>query len=204
MQSKLERIYLAGPEVFLPDAEAIGEAKKSICRDYGCEGVFPIDVKIDLSGCSREEAGFRISAFNEELIRGCGNLIANLTPFRGISADVGTVYEMGLATGLNKRVFAYTNITADFTSRTLTYLGLQPKRDTRGRLRDNSGMAIEEWGLRDNLMLEGALRLNGGELIARAAPAGELYTNLEAFRQCVARIATAIAEARFAPSPVGR
>ena len=29
------RAYLAGPEVFLPDAVAIGEAKKAICAEHG-------------------------------------------------------------------------------------------------------------------------------------------------------------------------
>ena len=40
------RIYLAGPEVFLPDAREIADAKKAICRAHGLEGVFPADPEI--------------------------------------------------------------------------------------------------------------------------------------------------------------
>ena len=32
------KIYLAGPEVFLPDAVQIGQAKKRLCAAYGFEG----------------------------------------------------------------------------------------------------------------------------------------------------------------------
>ena len=37
------RIYLAGPEVFLPDARVIGEAKARLCAAAGFEGIFPLD-----------------------------------------------------------------------------------------------------------------------------------------------------------------
>ncbi|MDF1764445.1 MAG: nucleoside 2-deoxyribosyltransferase, partial [Oleibacter sp.] len=35
----MQRIYLAGPEVFLPDATLVGEQKKQLCRQYGFEGL---------------------------------------------------------------------------------------------------------------------------------------------------------------------
>jgi len=187
MSSTLPRVYLAGPEVFLPQAAAIGEAKKAICSRHGCEGVFPIDAELDLTDNNSAETGFRISAFNEELIRRCDALIANITPFRGISADVGTAYEMGFAAGLGKSVFAYTNVKANYTSRVLAYLPRPPVRDNKGRLCDHAGMSIEEWGLTDNLMLDGSVRSHGGELIIGAVPADELYTNLDNFQRCVER-----------------
>jgi nucleoside 2-deoxyribosyltransferase len=193
MSNTLPRIYLAGPEVFSPQAIAISEAKKAICTEHGCQGIFPLDAEVDVSdGCSPMEAGFRISALNEELIRSCDALIANLTPFRGISADVGTAYELGLAAGLGKRIFAYTNVTADFTSRTLKHLELPQVRDHEGHLCDRSGMFIEEWSLMDNLMLEGGLHARGEELIRWSAPDQELYIALEGFRRCVARAAVAM------------
>ncbi len=37
-------------------------------------------------------------------------IIANLTPWRGVSADVGTVYELGFMCALNKAAYAYTNV----------------------------------------------------------------------------------------------
>ena len=96
------RVYLAGPEVFLNNAREIGEKKKTLCKEYGFEGVFPIDVEVDTSGKSPTEAGFCISDLNEELIRSWQIVIANITPFRGPSADVGTVFEMGFAHALGR------------------------------------------------------------------------------------------------------
>ena len=37
------RIYLAGPDVFLPNAKEIGGIKKEMCREFGFEGLFPLD-----------------------------------------------------------------------------------------------------------------------------------------------------------------
>jgi hypothetical protein len=46
-------------------------------------------------------------------------------------------------------------------------------------------MAIEEWDLMDNLMLEGGVRASGGRFVVEAAPAGEVFTYLRAFETCV-------------------
>ena len=113
------RIYLAGPEVFLSNAKEVGEHKKALCKKYGFEGVFPLDNEVDARGKSAKELGLCISAVNEDLIKSCQILIANITPFRGPSADVGTAYEMGFAHALGKKVFAYTNVTVPFTERTI-------------------------------------------------------------------------------------
>src|ERR1700681_299298 len=96
------RIYLAGPDVFLPDAAALAADKRKLCADYGFIGVAPTDSKTDLSGLSKHAAAIEISADNEATIRSCDLLIANLTPFRGPSADVGTAYELGFARALGK------------------------------------------------------------------------------------------------------
>src|SRR5688500_7828885 len=103
-------IYLAGPEVFMEDPLSIAEKKKEICRKYGLVGLYPLDNVIDFNGYTSRENAFRISAANELLIRQATAVIANLTPFRGVSADVGTVYELGFAAGLGKQIFAYTNV----------------------------------------------------------------------------------------------
>jgi nucleoside 2-deoxyribosyltransferase len=189
MSKSMPRLYLAGPEVFLRNAVEIGEAKKAICRRYGAEGVFPLDAALDLSGMSGEEAGMRISAANEALIRSSDAIVANMTPFRGISADVGTVYEMGFGAGLGHRVFAYSNVSTGLTERTLRELRHSGERGSDGRLEDAHGMQIEEFGLRDNLMLEGGIRISGGEMVLSEAREDRIYTDLKAFEECVARAA---------------
>src|SRR6266404_969261 len=43
------KIYLAGPDVFLPDAIEIGRRKAAICARHGVNGLYPLDNAIDLA-----------------------------------------------------------------------------------------------------------------------------------------------------------
>jgi nucleoside 2-deoxyribosyltransferase len=126
-----------------------------------------------------------ISAVNEELIKTCDLIVANLTPFRGPSADVGTAYEMGFARALGKKVFAYTNVAAPFTERTVQSLKGTVNRAGDGRLRNGHGMFIEENELVDNLMLDGCIHTSTKGLVVEQAPAAELYTCLGGFEKCL-------------------
>jgi nucleoside 2-deoxyribosyltransferase len=180
-----KRIYLAGPEVFLREAKEIGERKKDLCLKYGFEGVFPIDVELKVEGKSSREIGLCISEINEGLIKSCDFVIANITPFRGPSAEVGTVYEMGFAHALGKKVLAYTNVAEPFTQRTVETLKDQVKRDDDGKLRDSHGMFVEEVELVDNLMVDGCIHANSGLLVVASAPVGKLFTFLGGFEECL-------------------
>jgi nucleoside 2-deoxyribosyltransferase len=180
-----QRIYLAGPEVFLRNAKEIGEKKKALCSKYGFEGVYPIDVEVKAEGRSPREVGLCISRVNEDLIRGCEVVIANLTPFRGPSADVGTVFEVGFAHALGKRVLAYSNVAESFTERTVESLGGKVTRGSDGLLRDELGMFVEENGFVDNLMIDGCVEANSGVLVVEQAPAGELFSWLGGFEECL-------------------
>ena len=180
-----KRVYLAGPEVFLTNAKEIGENKKALCRKYGFEGVFPIDVEVDAKGKSPREVGLCISGINENLIKTCDIVIANITPFRGPSADIGTAYEMGFAHALGKKVFAYTNVAVPFTERTVKALSAKVSRSSDGRLRDSQGMFIEEVDLTDNLMIDGCIHASSKQLVVEQAPADQLYTYLGGFEKCL-------------------
>ena len=100
MASRL-RVYLAGPDVFLPDAVAIGRRKKELCAHYGFEGLYPFDNEI-----SGDHLGTRVDLLiyraNVAMIHEADFGIFNLTPFRGSSADVGTVFELGMFAALAK------------------------------------------------------------------------------------------------------
>ena len=43
------KIYLAGPDVFLPDALDIGRRKAAICARHGVSGLYPLDNTVDLA-----------------------------------------------------------------------------------------------------------------------------------------------------------
>lgn len=144
----------------------------------------PIDNEIEISP-SKRETSQRISAANEALIRSCELLIANITPFRGPSADVGTAYEMGYARALGKPVLAYTNVGGTLLERTVLAEGDRVTGQTGGPVSDQSGMLIEDFDGADNLMLTGAVEATGTTVIVSPADEAHRFTNLAGFEECL-------------------
>lgn len=190
------RVYLAGPEVFLPDAATVGEAKRRACAEAGLVGVFPLDAEAGLDALAdrsgAERAG-HVFAAAVRLLDSCDAVIANLTPFRGVSADVGTAWELGHAFARGKVLFAYTNEPGHYADR----VGAGPHAA--------DGLAVEDFDLADNLMLESSVLASGGLVVrggtggtsgaaavtAADGPAGRV-AGLDAFVACVALAAAAL------------
>lgn len=165
------RVYLAGPDVFHPDAVTLGQRKKEICTQFGLVGVFPLDNDLDLQRLSPHAQGMAIFHANTMLMDECDAAIANMTPFRGPSCDPGTAYEIGYMRGLGKPVLAYSNISQSFTDRSS---GLD-------------SLIIEKFDMADNLMLDGAVVASGFDVITKDAQ--DPFTDLAAFTECVKRLA---------------
>ncbi len=192
------RVYLAGPEVFLPDALDLAAAKKRICAAHGLEGVFPLDTPPQAPPADRPY-WMRIYLGNEAHIRSCGGLIANLTPFRGPSADAGTVYELGFMRALGRPVMGYSNAAADFLDRTRAFLGPQARRRADGGWEDAEAMGLEDFGLADNLMIDGGIEAAGGGFERFDAAPMQRWRDLTAFETCCRRLKAMEEERR--PSP---
>lgn len=154
-----------------------------ICDRHGLIGVSPLD---DLEDEPVEWAAFpfwrQIALRNEAHIKSCQGLIANLTPFRGPSADVGTVYEVGFARALGLPIFGYATTTEPFLPRTLKALGGDARPGEDGSWHDGDGLLVEQFGLFDNLMIEGGIAGSGGLLIT--GDAGR-WDDLSLFERCV-------------------
>lgn len=188
------RVYLAGPDVFLKDAVAIGEAKKRLCEAYGFEGLYPLDEPLPADDGAPLDA--RIYRACVAMLRRADLAIVHLTPFRGAGADVGTVFELGMAVGLGKPVFGYTNDPRDLLARVL---GGGALFDPAAKIwRDRDGLEIENFGNADNLMVDRALADAGAPLVRHAAPAGGRFRDLAGFEACLR-----LAAARFAETPGG-
>jgi len=193
------RVYLAGPDVFLPQAEVWAERRKAICARHGLIGVSPLDALTDEPAAGTDLPEWRVIALrNEALIRSVDALIANLTPFRGPSADVGTACEVGFMHALGRPVFGYATTAVPFTRRTREYAaahgGAVAAPD--GTWRDADGMLIEQFGLGDNLMLEAAIMDSGGQLIVEDIPAEARWTDLSVFERCVEAAAASLRATR--------
>jgi nucleoside 2-deoxyribosyltransferase len=179
------KVYLAGPDVFLPDAIAIGRRKQEICARFGLTGLFPLDDGIS------EDAGATGVPPSMQIFRGCvammeraDAVIAHLTPFRGASADAGTVLELGYMAARGKVCVGYTN-------RCDAYAGRIEGAPGGGGLAnlDCEGHVIESFGLADNLMIVHALDTFGHPIMVPDSEPKDIWRDLTLFEKCAAWIA---------------
>jgi nucleoside 2-deoxyribosyltransferase len=175
-------VYLAGPDVFLPDADAIGRRKKQLCADHGFEGLYPLDEPPVAGAAPLDRLIYRGCV---AMLRRADFAIVHLTPFRGVGADVGTAVELGMLVALGKPVFGYTNLAPDLLTR--VQAGEVVARDAAGIWRDSAGMMVEDFGNADNLMIDAALAEQGEPLVRVAAPWDRRFHDLTGFEACLAR-----------------
>jgi len=141
----MKTIYLAGPDVFLPNPIEHGKKLSALCKEYGFKGLFPLDNVIEESNASKLAEKIRVA--NIDFIEKCDIVIANLSPFRGPEPDSGTVFEVGYAMAKGKIVLGYSTDMNPLLKKTRRILEL----DTHAT-RDKEDLEIEDFGLTHNLM----------------------------------------------------
>jgi nucleoside 2-deoxyribosyltransferase len=154
-------IYLAGPEVFHPEAQAIGAAKRALCAAYGFHGLYPLE-----ENEAATDDATAIYRRNLARMHAADAVIANLSPFRGPSADPGTVYELGWMIARGKRALGYTHDLRDLAPRVTP-----------------DGLAVERFGLADNLMIACGLSEGGFPLLRLAA--ADPWRDLGGLERCL-------------------
>lgn len=172
------QIYLAGPDVFLENARLVGEQKQAMCRDFGFEGLFPLDNDEDVG---TDPA--KIFRANCALMRRADLGMFNLSPFRGPSADAGTVFELGFMFSSGKPVYGYSGAQAKYWDRVT--MGHDAHLDLHGQRRDREGYAIENFDLFDNLMIARAIEDSGGAFEAINEPRVASLAAFQAFIACL-------------------
>lgn len=151
-------VYLAGFDVFRPDAIAHGEQLKMLCEKYGFEGRYPLD-KLAPRNLPPQEQARWICRNNLATLRECDLVLANLNPFRGDEPDSGTVFEVGYAVALGKPVWAYTSRAASLVEQ----LAVQRLPGGRGHV-DSLGYTVEDFGMNLNLMLACSVKVVAGTI----------------------------------------
>ena len=183
------KIYLAGPDVFLPDALEIGRQKIEICRRHGLIGLYPLDNVVDRAAA---DASLQIFKANEAMMDQADAIIANLTPFRGPGADAGTVYELGYMASRGKFCLGYSNNPAVYADRVRRFTKITARN---GRLVDSDGLIVEDFGHNDNLMMIHALDLYGTPLVTPQQMPTDIWHDLTAFEVCVGMASTRLTSA---------
>ncbi len=183
------KVYLAGPEVFLPNAREQLDIKIALTRAAGLIPVSPGDLVIPPQPTKRQ-FGQAISEIDERLMNSADAIIANLTPYHGVSADTGTCYELGYMCAQGKLAYAYTNVAANMRERTMAHYDGDVFTDANGMLRGRrDGLAVEDVDMSDNLMMQGGVERRGGQVIVHAAAPDRRYTDTTAFELCLGLLA---------------
>lgn len=147
------RIYIAGPDVFRPDAKPWAESVRTLLASHGHQALIPLD--------GEEVTATGIYHANIEMIRSADAVLANLNPFRGHEPDSGTCFEAGFAIAQGKPVIAYISDDRVLKNRI--------DHDNSDRPVDANGLHIEDFGLPLNLMLAIPCHLIVGDLAAAVA-----------------------------------
>lgn len=155
------RIYLAGPDVFLPNASEIFDEMEEKCRTVGFVGMRPADGGLSqgIKG-TPDEIAERIYLGNMEILRSCQGILANMQPFRtSVEPDSGTVFEVGVGIALGKTVYGYLpdhNLTLEDKIRK----NYEVVTDENGISWDKKhGFMVEEFSQPMNLMLARSMML---------------------------------------------
>lgn len=158
------RLYLAGPDVFAPDALARGARMQQICAELGAVGLFPLDNDPPPSDPDPARTAHHIYRANIALMHGADGCVANLSPFRGPNADDGTAFELGWMIAAGKPVFGHVGDPRPLTRRS----AVAGATDGQGRAVDADGWWVEDFGWPVNLMLVAGAEQNGGKVFVQS------------------------------------
>lgn len=160
----MEKIYIAGFDVFYKDAKERFDRMRTLCELAGYEALIPLDNDIpDCIGISN-----RIYKANIDMIEKADGIIANLNAFRGTEPDSGTVFEVGYGVAKGKKIVGYTSI-KDWKTHIIN--GQKQQVLTRGLFDTmfhqppTDEFNVEDFGLCLNLMLAESINIVSGDFI---------------------------------------
>jgi nucleoside 2-deoxyribosyltransferase len=174
--------YLAGPDVFLPNAVAHAARKVEICRRFGLHGLPPLDQDVEKTA-NALDVWQAIYDKDIGMMERSDIIIANLTPFGGASADAGTLIEVGWFLGKGKPIFGYSNSSESFEQRMRRQLG-----------DGYADLGFEGLHLPDNLMIVGAVSSGGYPIFVPSDGAARGIDALDVFEACAAAAAHLVAD----------
>ena len=146
----MKKIYIAGPDVFLKNAIEDLSQKKQYCEKNNFIGLIPFDANVDFSQ-PNNKIRKDIYEANIKMIHKTDIVIANMNNFRHNEQDAGTIFEIGYAVALNKKVYIY-------SSDSRTVIEKTTQCDNESYLEDSqyydcNDMLIEGFDAKFNIMI---------------------------------------------------
>jgi nucleoside 2-deoxyribosyltransferase len=172
----MKTVYLAGPTVFLIDADERFGRMKEILRKYNLHGKAPVDNQAGLENFAHGPAlAEAIYDADESLMDSVDAAIFNTDPFRrGTEMDAGTAFEVGYcrARGLPMAAWRveprfYPETVKHFMKSLFQTEFASNQRNTNGgtsgTIRDADGVLVHSDGYYQNLMIDVSIQKSGGE-----------------------------------------
>jgi nucleoside 2-deoxyribosyltransferase len=142
----MKKIYIAGPEVFLPNAREYYQKLRALAAGSQFQILTPLDQQLTFPDA--------IAQANRQLIDDCDIVIASCNPFRGVEPDSGTAFEVGYAAALKREIFLCVEDTKSVLQKTKQYFRIEDSwQGTAGWMTFPDGLGAENFGHPLNLML---------------------------------------------------
>ena len=155
----MQKIYIAGFDVFERNSIEIGKKYVELCKKYGFTGLYPLDNVVDFNQ-EKHKIAKDIFDANVAMIKDCDFVVANLNSFRGDEPDSGTVWECGFGYALGKKVYGYMSDARSYLDR---FDKSKLTKDENGMYWDEKDMFVEDFDLPLNLMIScSATIIEGG------------------------------------------
>lgn len=151
-------IYIAGPERYDVDAAQKYAKMKALCEKYGFYATVPTDEIPGIPAIESDDPftqAYHIFYRQQQHVRNCNIVIANLNDFYGWEPDSDTAFECGMGFYLRKKLYGYM---ADTTHTIDRIPNFGPEREYR----DACGCNVENFDYPINIMFASSMLIIQG------------------------------------------
>lgn len=155
-------VYLAGPERYDADAADVYAHRKALCAEKGFHAIVPTDAVPGLPLPDTDDPyrnAYLTFLRQQQHVRDCDILLANLNDFHGWEPDSDTAFECGMAYQLGKKMYSYMACTAPMIQRV-------PNFGPESGYRDACGCNAENFDYPINLMFSASMPVYEGDFEA--------------------------------------
>lgn len=152
-------VYLAGPERYDADAAEKYAAMKELCAKNGFYAIVPTDEVPGIPAAATDDIytnAYLTFMRQQQHVRDCDIILANLNDFHGWEPDSDTSFECGMAFQLGKKMFSYMESTEKMINRV-------PNFGIEAEYRDHCGCNAENFDYPINLMFSGSMPVFEGD-----------------------------------------